>query len=137
MGTGEQQPGHSVVRQAGRRARLSEAISRDGDVCVWCRSPFDDRWVKPTTEHLVPKIKGGPSWLENEMAACHRCNKARGHRGISDWVAECRARGWEPRTDQIHSRLLALQSIIAQRGGQRRARRYIDGQLRRLNKQQD
>ena len=137
MGTGEQTPEDRVVRQAGRRARLDEAMARDGKVCVWCRTPFDDRWAKPTTEHLVPRIKGGPSWLENEMAACQRCNKDRGHQSISVWVEECRARGWEPRTDEIHARLLALQAIIARRGGQRRARRYIDGQLRRLEKHRE
>ena len=42
------------------------------------------RFVTPTTEHVVPRLKGGPSWPENEVAACRRCNSERGHRGPVD-----------------------------------------------------
>ena len=63
-----------------RRARLSVIMQRDGSMCVWCRRDIDTDLVAATTEHLVPRIKGGPSWLENEVAACRRCNGERGHR---------------------------------------------------------
>lgn len=125
------------VRQAGRRARLQQVISRDGGRCVWCRQEFDQRWIVPTTEHMVPRIKGGPSWLENEMAACKRCNSQRGHQGLGSWVVECEARGWKPNVTQIRTRLLELKSAIEERGGQRRARRYLDSQLRRLEKHRE
>ena len=35
-------------------------LERDGNDCVWCRRAFDNHLVLPTTEHLVPRIKGGP-----------------------------------------------------------------------------
>ncbi|MFT7840567.1 HNH endonuclease [Saccharothrix sp. BKS2] len=116
-----------------RAARLTLAIARDGDDCAWCRRPFSGQ-VTPTTDHLVPRVKGGPSWLENEVAACRRCNRARGHLSPSDWLAECERRGWHPDADRVTRVLTALAGAIAVRGGQRRARPYLEGQLRRLRR---
>lgn len=106
-------------------------LERDGDACVWCGRPFEGL-VAATTEHVVPRIKGGPSWLENEVAACRRCNGQRGHRTLGDWIDECERRGWRPERAVVVRSLESLQAAIAERGGQRRARRYIDSQLRRL-----
>ena len=89
---------------------------------------------QPTTEHLVPRIKGGPSWLENELAACKRCNNSRGHQGPAGWLMECEGMGRSPRRDVVITALERLQAAIVQRGGQRRARPYIESQLRRLRK---
>ncbi|OMQ14107.1 endonuclease, partial [Modestobacter sp. VKM Ac-2676] len=59
--------------QPDRAARLAGALVRDGATCIWCGRTFTGQ-VRPTTEHLVPRVKGGPSWAENEVAACGRCN---------------------------------------------------------------
>lgn len=114
-----------------RKQRMEVILRRDGAECVWCRRSFEGM-VTPTTEHLVPRIKGGPSWIENEVAACARCNKERGHRTIGEWVEECRRRGLEPDQELATRTLRSLADAIAGRGGQRRARRYIVSQLRRL-----
>jgi 5-methylcytosine-specific restriction endonuclease McrA len=119
--------------QPGRADRLRAAIARDGPTCVWCSREFGEL-VRPTTEHLVPRIKGGPSWLENEVAACRRCNSERGHQGIAQWADECRRRGWQPDLPRILRVLRALDSAIAARGGRRRARPYIAHELRRLTR---
>jgi 5-methylcytosine-specific restriction endonuclease McrA len=119
--------------QAGRADRLRSAIARDGATCVWCSRQFTDL-VRPTTDHLVPRIKGGPSWLENELAACRRCNSERGHQGIAQWTEECRRRGWQPDVPRILRALHALDAAIATRGGRRRARPYIAHELRRLSR---
>ena len=50
-------------RQMDRRQRMEAILERDGDLCVWCSVQFDDRLNPATTEHLVPSIKGGPSWI--------------------------------------------------------------------------
>jgi hypothetical protein len=121
-----------VVQQA-RAERLREARRRDGDSCIWCGQAFTDR-LRPTTEHVVPRVKGGPSWLENEVAACRRCNGERGHRGAVEWLEECERRGWAPDVGRLERSLEALAGAIAQRGGQRRARPVLDAQLRRLRK---
>jgi 5-methylcytosine-specific restriction endonuclease McrA len=106
-------------------------VARNGRHCVWCRRPCTGL-VRPTTDHLVPKVKGGPSWLENELVACGRCNRERGHLSPADWLEECRRRGWEPDVDVVARSLSALQDAIAARGGQRRARPYLAAQLRRV-----
>ena len=88
--------------------------------------------LKTVPEHLVPRIKGGPSWIENELAACRRCNGERGHRTPGEWFDECERRGWNPNRDVIVRALRSLSEAIVERGGQRRARPYIASQLRRL-----
>jgi 5-methylcytosine-specific restriction endonuclease McrA len=98
---------------------------------VWCSRTFDVL-VRPTTDHLVPRVKGGPSWAQNELAACRRCNRERGHTAPAEWLEECRRRGWEPDLPRVLRALEALESAVAERGGQRRARPYIRSQLRRL-----
>jgi hypothetical protein len=115
----------------GRRERLLAAAERDGGHCVWCRRACTGQ-VRATTDHLVPRVKGGPSWLENEVVSCGRCNRERGHASPSDWLAECRRRGWEPDARAVAGALRALDRAIAERGGQRRARPYLAAQLRRL-----
>ena len=90
--------------------------------------------VPPTTEHVVPRLKGGPSWPENEVAACRRCNSERGHRGPVEWLEECLRRGWEPDEPRLVRTLGLLLAAIAREGGQRRARPYLDAQLRRMRR---
>ena len=119
-------------RALGRSSRLDLVLERDGDRCVWCRRPFDGRLIVPTTEHVVPRVKGGPSWIENEVAACSRCNSERGHRTPSEYALECRGLGRQPDVDTILRVLRSLEAAIGEVGGQRRARPYVDSQIRRL-----
>ena len=118
----------------GRVGRLAEILERDGATCIWCGRAFE-RLIAPTTEHVVPRVKGGPSRLENEVAACRRCNAERGHRSPVEWLEECRRRGWSPDADRLRRSLVRLAEVIAREGGLRRARPYLDGQLRRLSRQ--
>jgi 5-methylcytosine-specific restriction endonuclease McrA len=120
--------------QLNRRQRLAIVLARDGAACVWCGRPLGVGLVAATTEHLVPRIKGGPSWIENELAACRRCNGERGHRTPGEWFDECERRGWQPNREVIVRALRALSDAIVERGGQRRARPYIASQLRRLDR---
>ena len=114
-----------------RAERLRQALARDGGECAWCRRALTPD--SASVDHLVPRLKGGPAWPENEVASCRPCNRARGHAAPADWLAGCEARGLEPNRDLVHRRLLALRDAIADRGGQRRARPYLDAQLRRLD----
>ena len=123
-----------MTRQPNRRERLEKILLRDGPYCVWCSAPLDSRLNLPTTEHLVPRIKGGPSWAENELAACKRCNNERGHQSPAGFLVDCLGLGRQPRTEVIVAALERLREAIRERGGQRRARPYIESQLRRLKK---
>jgi hypothetical protein len=99
---------------------------------VWCRRRLEPGDRLLSLDHLIPRLKGGPAWPENEVAACRGCNRARGHTAPADWLRECEARGLEPNREAVVGRLVALREAIAVRGGARRARPYLDGQLRRL-----
>lgn len=120
--------------QLPRRARLERIMRRDGSRCVWCGRHLADGRVPATTEHVVPRVKGGPSWIENEVAACRRCNGERGHRTPAEWLDECERRGWDPSPKVIVASLERLAQAIERRGGQRRARPYLASQLRRLHR---
>ena len=121
------------IEQPNRTQRLARILERDGSTCVWCGRTFEGL-VRPTTEHLVPRLKGGPSWLENEVAACRRCNGQRGHASLGDWADECERRGWPVDRDRLVRTLEGLAAAIAERGGQRRARPWLAAQLRRLRR---
>ena len=123
----------SPTAQPDRATRLRAAAARDGNRCVWCGRECAGL-VRATTDHLVPRVKGGPSWLQNEVVACRRCNGERGHRSPADWLAECERRGWAPDLDAVLGALRALDAAIGERGGQRRARPYLAAQLRRLER---
>jgi hypothetical protein len=116
-----------------RAARLEAAVERDGPTCVWCGRALIGQ-VPATTEHVVPRVKGGPSWLENEVAACGRCNGERGHTAPVEWLEECLRRGWPADEARLTRVLTDLAAAIAVRGGQRRARPYLESQLRRLRR---
>ena len=121
-------------RELNRRQRMEVILQRDGSACVWCRRELEVGLVEATTEHLVPRIKGGPSVIENEIAACRRCNGQRGHLTPAEWIDECERRGWEPDRDAVIAALLRLEAAFTTRGGMRRARPYVASQLRRLTK---
>jgi hypothetical protein len=114
-------------------ARLGAIVARDGDGCVWCSRPFDHQ-VRPTREHVIPRIKGGPSWLENEVAACARCNRERGHATPVQWLDEVRQRGRHPRPDVIEASLVRLARRITADGGARRIRKTLAAELRKLGR---
>jgi 5-methylcytosine-specific restriction endonuclease McrA len=115
-----------------RPERISRILDRDGHECVWCRRPLAVGARDLSFEHVIPRLKGGPAWIENEVAACRGCNRRRGHRPASAYLEDCRARGLEPNGDAILAALHRLEEAIAGRGGQRRARPHLERELRRL-----
>src|SRR3954454_15501841 len=107
-------------------------MERDGAHCAWCLPPLAPGRGDASLEHLVPRLKGGPAWPENELCACRPCNRRRGHTAPNVFLADCEARGLAPDRPSIARSLLRLHAAIAERGGQRRARPYLAAQLRRL-----
>jgi hypothetical protein len=115
-----------------RPERLAAILERDGGECVWCRRPLAPGQRDLTFEHVVPRLKGGPAWADNEVPACRACNRRRGHLAPSAYHADCEARGLSPNRAAIVGSLRRLAEAIAVRGGQRRARPYLERELRRL-----
>jgi hypothetical protein len=48
--------------------------------CVFCGSLAD-----LTTDHLIPKSRGGDDSADNVVLACQPCNASRGEKGIFEW----------------------------------------------------
>lgn len=115
-----------------RPERMRRILARDGAECVWCRRPLEPGHPHLSLEHVVPRLKGGPAWPENEVCACRSCNRRRGHVSPVDWLDDCEQRGLRPNRAAIRASLGRLEAAIELRGGQRRARPYLSGQLRRL-----
>jgi hypothetical protein len=124
--------GDRIPRELPRAERLVRIMERDGAHCVWCRRPLAPGHRDASLDHLVPRLKGGPAWPENELCACRPCNRRRGHTAPDVFLADCEARGLAPDRPAIERSLLGLQAAIEERGGQRRARPYLAAQLRRL-----
>ena len=99
---------------------------------MWCSRPLAPGDHALTFEHVVPRLKGGPAWAENEVPACRTCNRLRGHTAPSLWLRAAADRGLRVRRDVVERALLDLREAIAERGGQRKARPYLDRELRRL-----
>jgi hypothetical protein len=49
--------------------------------CVYCGSITD-----LTTDHLIPRSRGGDESADNVVLACQSCNASRGEKGIFEWL---------------------------------------------------
>lgn len=110
---------------------LGALLRRDGATCVWCSTPFG-RLARPTREHVIPRVKGGPTWPENLVAACRGCNRERGTSSPVQWLDELRMRGRTPRPQVVADALVAFADRIRAEGGARRARGPLRSELRKL-----
>ena len=70
------------------RPRVStkrEAIlSRDGWACRYCGTAVSLRTAH--VDHVIPHSRGGSSDADNLVAACARCNLAKGARTPKEWL---------------------------------------------------
>lgn len=101
-------------------------IELAGGRCTWCGYELARTGARPTRDHLIPRIKGGPTRLENEVASCSSCNRQRGHVAPAAWIEQCRHdRGVEPQLELVLGQLRRLEDAIASEGGMRRIREYL------------
>jgi hypothetical protein len=63
-----------TIREWGREQELPRE-------CVFCSSTID-----LTTDHLIPRNKGGDDSPDNLVLACKSCNTSRGDKGIFEWL---------------------------------------------------
>jgi 5-methylcytosine-specific restriction endonuclease McrA len=69
------------------RKLRERVLARDRSVCRWCGGYAD------TVDHVLPRAQGGGDDEGNLVAACRRCNSARGARmGRTGSVTP--SRGW-------------------------------------------
>lgn len=113
--------------------RMQYLLELGSNSCAWCGYDLTKASARPTRDHLVPKIKGGPSRLENEIVACGSCNAGRGHASPSQFTQVCREeRRVEPNVNLIVAQLAALAEAIEREGGMRKIRDYVSRELKRM-----
>lgn len=76
----------AIMRKSQRQ--IEQGISwavyhRDGYACRYCGKGSG---IPLTVDHLVCWEVGGPSTVENLVAACRKCNKTRGQTPYADWL---------------------------------------------------
>jgi 5-methylcytosine-specific restriction endonuclease McrA len=121
------------TRQMSPEARLEELLERGEHRCAWCGYDLTRTNARPTRDHVVPKIKGGPTRLENEVASCASCNRTRGHASPSQFIETSRRdRGLEPNARLVGDQLEALEAAIQREGGMRKIRDYVARELKRV-----
>lgn len=121
------------TRQLSPQARLEHLLEIGGNRCAWCGYDLSKPNARPTRDHVVPKIKGGPTRLENEVASCGSCNRQRGHAAPSQFIETSRRdRGLDPNAALVADQLEALDAAIARDGGMRKIRDYVTREARRV-----
>lgn len=121
------------TRQLSPQARLEHLLEIGGNRCAWCGYDLAKPNARPTRDHVVPRIKGGPTRLENEVASCGSCNRLRGHASPSQFIETSRRdRGLDPNAALVADQLEALDAAIARDGGMRKIRDYVTREARRV-----
>jgi 5-methylcytosine-specific restriction endonuclease McrA len=75
----------AIIRKSQRQ--IEQGVSwrvykRDRYACRYCGNDN----TPLTVDHLVTWESGGPSTVENLVAACRKCNKTRGELGYAEWL---------------------------------------------------
>lgn len=65
-----------------------EVMMLDDFTCVYCGKRTPDVQI----DHLIPASQGGPDVIHNLVAACSRCNYAKGDRQIYQFTYPCYGR---------------------------------------------
>ena len=121
------------TRQMSPQARLDHLLELGEFRCAWCGYALTKPNARPTRDHIVPKLKGGPTRLENEVASCGSCNQKRGHTSPSQYVESSRTeRGLEPNAALVADQLDALDAAIQRDGGMRKIRDYVTREAKRV-----
>lgn len=77
---------HELSIRLYMRTRLAEAQNWR---CCWCgcdATPMRNKANSATTEHVLPRSKGGSDDWENLAMACERCNTRRGSQDADDFL---------------------------------------------------
>jgi hypothetical protein len=125
-------------RQMSPAARLERLIELGEGRCPWCGYDLTKPMARPTRDLIVPKVKGGPARLENEVAACGGCNGKRGSSSPSQFIEESRRdRGLDPNATVVADQLDRLQEAIEREGGMRKIRDYVAREGKRVRQLAD
>jgi hypothetical protein len=71
------------------RRKMLRLGKRDGEHCVWCRTPISYRSVHATLDHIRCRSHGGADALDNLVLSCASCNHRRANAPASSWLEAC------------------------------------------------
>ena len=71
------------------RRKMLRLGERDGEHCVWCRTPISYRSVHATLDHIRCRSHGGADALDNLVLSCASCNHRRANAPASSWLESC------------------------------------------------
>jgi len=71
-----QPPGHKL------RKLRSKLVLKQGGFCAYCGGPL----TVATIDHVIPRSKGGTDEESNLVAACPRCNNAKGDLDVEEFI---------------------------------------------------
>lgn len=71
-----------------RRKMLRLGV-RDGEHCVWCRTPITYQSIHATLDHIRCRSHGGADALDNLVLSCASCNHRRANAPASAWLESC------------------------------------------------
>ena len=56
---------------------------KEGKTCIYCGCEIDLSY-----DHIIPKSKGGPDNIHNQVLACKKCNTSKGNKDIFEWYQD-------------------------------------------------
>lgn len=71
------------------RSVLARKVKEQNGRCFYCERPFvkrHDSDCRPTRDHVDPRSNGGREDDRNIVAACWRCNNAKGDRTVYEFA---------------------------------------------------
>jgi 5-methylcytosine-specific restriction endonuclease McrA len=95
------------------RRKMLRLEDRDGDHCVWCRTPITYQSIHATLDHIRCRSHGGVDALDNLVLACASCNHRRANAPASSWLQACLDAG---QTVDVDSALRAIARSHAHHG---------------------
>ncbi len=60
--------------------RENKILVEEENACAYCGSKTPLHW-----EHIIPKSRGGPDTIDNQVLACQHCNLSKGDRDPFEW----------------------------------------------------
>lgn len=73
-------------------AKISTLLERDGKICSLCglemklpKKKRSNHFLRPTRDHIIPLVHGGPNDMENIQLAHAACNSRRGDMPVEEF----------------------------------------------------
>lgn len=110
-----------MTARPGQSATKRERIARDqGMRCFYCSRMMAFHAKRQansvTLDHLVPRCDGGTRERENVVAACYRCNHAKGRQSVQQFLASPKFAAIVSITSKRAARKAARQAAIGDGG---------------------